>query len=81
MSVCSPSNFNLKQVAPKAETTGFLTHLLSLLVEHREDIITGKPEASMKCFLDKAKNNLSKVLKQMIVKKGEKLTLIFTHNS
>ena len=80
MSVCSPSNFNLKQVAPKTETTGFLAHLLSLLVEHREDIITGKPEASLKCFLDKGKN-LSKVLKQMIVKKGEKLTFILMHNS
>ena len=81
MSVCSPSNSNLKQVAPKTETTGFLAHLLSLLVEHREDIITGKPEASLKCFLDKVKNNLSKVLKQMIVKEGEKLTFILTHNS
>ena len=45
-SVCSLPNFNLKQVAPKTETTGFLDHLLSLLVKHREDITTGKPEAS-----------------------------------
>ena len=81
MSVCSPPNFNLKQVAPKTVTTGFLAHLLLLLVEHREDIITGKPEASLKCFLDKVKNNLSKVLKQTIVKKGEKLTFILMHNS
>ena len=46
LSVCSPPNFNLKHVAPKMGTTGFLAHLLSLLVKHREDIITGKPEAS-----------------------------------
>ena len=46
MSVCSLPNFNLKQVAPKTGTTGFLAHLLSLLLKHREDIITGKPEAS-----------------------------------
>ena len=27
-------------------TTGFLAHLLSLLVKHKEDVITGKPKTS-----------------------------------
>ena len=33
-------------------TMGFLSHLLSLLIKCREDVITGKPEAS-KTFLIK----------------------------
>ena len=39
-----PPNFTFKQTV----TTGFLAHLLSLLVERWEDVITGKPEESNK---------------------------------
>ena len=42
----SPPSVNFKRAAPKQFLWGSPAHSLSLLVKRREDVITGKPEAS-----------------------------------
>ena len=58
-------------------TTGFLAHLLSLLVKRREDVITGKPE-TLHTFLIKCKTICDRFKKKKIVKKSEKSSFIVT---
>ena len=64
----SPPNFTLKQTV----TTGFLAHLLSLLVKRWEDVITGKPEVS---------NTKQSMIKTSDCKKLEKSRILFSRSS
>ena len=64
----SPPNFTLKQTV----TTGFLAHLLSLLVKRWEDVITGKPEVS---------NTKQSMIQTSDCKKLEKSRILFSRRS
>ena len=64
----SPPNFTLKQTV----TTGFLAHLLSLLVKRWEDVITGKPEVS---------NTKQSMIQTSDCKKLEKSRILFSRSS
>ena len=53
-------------------TTGFLAHLLSLLVKRREDVITGKPE-TLHTFLIKCKTICDRFKKKKDCEKKRKV--------